>query len=138
MRLNSLLFIAALILPRLCAAGGTLGTEELGRLIAQMPVVRDLLGSSVRLSDSAFAEVRLGPHFKNLGGARMGPYTIQATSKKDGSALVVVLCTKARFLNSAGQELPEARIEEAASIDEKLTGVMLLQEDSASAGRPPC
>jgi hypothetical protein len=137
MRLKRI-FIAALIVPKLCVAGGTLGTDELGLLISQMPVVRDLLSSSVRLSDSAFAEVRLGPHFKNLSGARMGPYTIQATSKKDGSALIVVLCTKTRFLSSTGQELPEARIEEAASIEEKLTGVMLRQEGSAADGRPPC
>lgn len=132
------IFIAALLVPKLCAAGGTLATNELNPLIGQMPVVRDLLSSSVRLSDSAFAEVRLGPHFKTLGGARMGPYTIQARSRRDGSALVVVLCTKARFLSSTGQELPEARIEEATSIEEKLTGVMLRQDGSAADGRPGC
>lgn len=137
MRLHRL-FIAALIVPKLCIAGGTLETTELYRLIGQMPVVRDILSSSVHLSDSAYAEVRLGPQFKRLEGARIGPYSVQATSTKDGSALVVVLCTKARFLNSTGQKLAEAKIEEAVSIDEKLTGVMLLQESNASADRPPC
>lgn len=137
MRLNRIL-LAALVIPKLCAAGGTLGTDELDLLIGQMPVVRDLLSSSLRLSDSAFAEVRLGPDFKHLSGARIGPYTIQARSRKDGRVLLVVLCTKTRFLSATGQELPEARIEEAASIDETLTGVMLRQEGSAADGRPPC
>jgi hypothetical protein len=58
MRLNRI-FIAALVIPKLCAAGGTLGTDELHLLISQMPVVRDLLSSSVRLSDSAFAGIRM-------------------------------------------------------------------------------
>lgn len=137
MRLHRL-FIAALIVPKLCIAGGTLATARLDRLIGQMPAVQDLLSSSVHLSDSAYAEVRLGPHFKTLAGARIGPYTVQATSKKDGSALLVVLCTKTRFLNNTGQELAEARIEEAVSIDEKLNGVVLLQGPNASAGRPSC
>lgn len=137
MRLHRL-FIVALIVPQLCIAGGTLETTGLNRLIGQMPAVRDLLSSSVHLADSAYAEVRLGPHFKSLAGARIGPYTVRATSKRDGRALLVVLCTKARFLNRAGQQLPEAQIEQAVSIDEKLTGVMLLQESNASADQPPC
>jgi hypothetical protein len=116
-------------------AGGTLSTAELGPLMGQMPEVRDFLRSSLRLSDSAYAEVRLGPDFINLSGARMGPYTIDA--KSDGAALVVVLCTKARFLDSKGHELPATRINQAASIAEKLTGVMLRQEGDVAAP-PPC
>lgn len=133
-----LIFIVALMIPKLSIAGGTLGTDELSPLIAQMPVIRDLLYSSVILSDSAYAEVRLGPHFKKLGGARMGPYSIEAKSKKDGSTLVVILCTKVRFLSSSGKELPEARIEAAESIEEKLTGVMLRQDEHAPSEPARC
>jgi hypothetical protein len=126
MRLKSM-FMLALIVPKLGIAGGTLGTDELGDLLAQMPAVRDLIHANLVLSESAFAQIRLGSHFKELGGARVGPYTIGATSKKDDGAVLVVLCTKARFLDKAGHEVPEARIEQAVSIDEKLTGVMLRQ-----------
>jgi hypothetical protein len=136
MRLNTILLVA-LIVPKLSIAGGTLSTVELGPLMGQMPEVRDFLRSSLRLSDSAYAEVRLGPDFINLSGARMGPYTIDAKSGKDGKLLVVVLCTKARFLDSKGHELPATRINQAASIAEKLTGVMLRQEGDVAA-RPLC
>lgn len=136
MRLKTVLLVA-FIIPRLSIAGGTLGTNELGRLMGQMPEVRDLLRSSLRLSESAYAEVRLGPDFINLSGTRTGPYTIDATSKKDGKHLLVVLCTSARFLDSKGRELPDARITEATSINEKLTGVMLRQDVDAAA-RPRC
>jgi hypothetical protein len=131
MRLKSMLMLA-LFVPKLSIAGGTLGTDELAALMAQMPAVRDLIDANLHLSVSADAQVRLGFHFKSLGGARLGPYTIEATSKKDGSALVLVLCTKVRFLNRAGRQLPEARIEEAVAIDEKLTGVILRQNGDPS------
>lgn len=136
MRLASIL-VLALLVPNLSVAGGSLATDELDQLIGQMPLVRDFLRSTLTLSNSAYAEVRLGSHFKNLGGTRMGPYTVMAKSKSDGSPLVVVLCTKARFLSKSGKELPDKRIEEAASVQEKLTGVLLLQEGH-SEGRPPC
>lgn len=136
MRLNKLLLVA-LFVPTLSIAGGTLGTDELRLLMGQMPEVRDFLRSSLRLSDSAFAEVRLGPDFINLSGARMGPYTIDAKSEKDGKPIVVVLCTRVRFLDSKGRELPETRIYQAASIEETLTGVMLRQEGQVTA-RPLC
>ncbi|MGZ5199168.1 MAG: hypothetical protein ACXWC4_05295 [Telluria sp.] len=136
MRLKILLFVA-LIVPKLGIAGGTLGTNELSSLMAQMPEVRDFLRSSLRLSDSAYAEIRLGSDFIHLSGARMGPYSIDAKSQKSGKSLVVVLCTKARFLDSNGRELPETRMNQAVSIDEKLTGVMLRQEGDTEVW-PPC
>jgi len=104
----------------------------------QMPAVQDVIDAGMDLSGSALAEIRLGPHFKYLGGTRMGPYTIRAKSKKDGSALVVVLCTKARFSTKSGQELSEARIEEAVAIEERLTGVMVRQESSAMVDGSLC
>lgn len=67
----------------------------------------------------------------------MGPYTVRARSKKDDSAFVVVLCTKVRFLTNPGLELPEARIEEAASNEEMLTSIMLCQEGSRIDNKPP-
>lgn len=136
MRLTIVLF-TGLFLPLFCKAGGTLGTEELDGLISQKPEIRDFLRSSVRLSNSAYAEVRLGSHFKHLGGARMGPYTIGAKSLKEYRPFLVVLCTKSRFLDRKGNALPEDRMTEATSMDEKLTAVMLRQENEIES-RPAC
>lgn len=136
MRLKSI-FLVAFIIPGLSFAGGTLSTNELNSLMGQMPAVRDVLRSNLRLSESAYAEVRFGPDFINLSGARMGPYTIDARSTKDGKPFVVVFCTRVRFLDEKGQKLPDTRITQAASIEEKLTGVML-REASVDAAQPPC
>lgn len=129
--------LAGLLLPLICMAGGSLRTEELDKLISQKPEVRDFLRSTLQLSDSAYGEVRLGSHFKHLGGARMGPYTLGAKALKDGRPILVVLCTKSRFLDRKGKELPEDRITQAVSIDEKLIAVMLRQENETES-RPPC
>lgn len=136
MRLKTIILVAFTV-PTLGIAGGTLSTRELHPLMGQMPAVRDFLRSSLHLSESAYAKVRLGPDFINLSGTRIGPYTIDAKSTKDGTPLVVVLCTSARFLDSKGRKLPDARITQAASIEEKLTGVMLRQEGDDTA-QPPC
>jgi hypothetical protein len=136
MRLKTI-FLLAFIVPKLSLAGGTLGTDELGPLLAQMPVVREFLRSSLRLSESAYSPIRLGPDFVHLSGARTGPYEIDATAINDGKPLVVVLCTSIRYLDSKGHELPGARINQAVSIEEKLTGVMLRQEGGGSA-QPLC
>jgi hypothetical protein len=129
--------LVGLLLPQFSMAGGTLGTDELEQLMSQKSEIRDFLRSSLQLSDSAYGEVRLGSHFKNLGGARIGPYTISAKSIKDGKPLLVVLCTKARFLDRKGRELSESRMTFATSIDEKLIAVMLLQKNEIES-RPPC
>jgi hypothetical protein len=129
--------LVALMLPGLSRAGGALSTNELEVLMKQMPGVRDFLRSSLRFSDSAYAEVRLGPDFINLSGARVGPYMIDAKSVKDGAPIVIVLCTSTKFLDSKGRQLPQARITQAVSVEEKLTGVMLRQEGNDTA-QPPC
>jgi hypothetical protein len=138
MRLKTVIFVAfAAVFPTHGIAGGTLSTSELHPLMEQMPAVRDFLRSSLHLSESAYAEVRLGPEFRNLTGARMGPYMIDAKTTKDGTPLVVVLCTSVQFLDSKGRKLPDARIIQATSIEEKLTGVMLRQQGDDTA-QPPC
>ena len=136
MRIKPFIFVA-LMLPALARAGGTLSTNELEVLMKQMPGVRDFLRSSLRFSESAYAEVRLGPDFINLSGARTGPYTIDARSVKDDAPIVIVLCTSTKFLDSKGRQLPQTRITQAVSVEEKLTGVMLRQEGDNTA-EPPC
>jgi len=130
-----LLFLLSTIAGGPCLAGGTLGTDELKPLMQQQPDVYEALSSSLRLADSAFAETRLGPRFKHLGGARAGPYTIKAALKQSRKEVDVVLCTKVRYLDRDGSELPQGKAEEAARIDEKLSAVMLREPSSS---RPEC
>lgn len=118
----------------LCAAGGTLGTEELEPLMAQKPNVYAAITSSLVLSESALAETRLGSHFPHLGGARIGPYTIRATTQ-DGRSIEVVLCTSYRLLDGKGRPVSEAMLESAETIDERLEAVLI--QELQSADRPP-
>lgn len=117
-----------------CFAGGTMNAEELKQLIGQKPAIGEALAYSFELSDSAYAEIRLGSHFKYLGGARVGPYTIQATLKTSHKRIFVILCTKARFLDDRGVELQPGKEEYAQGIDEKLISVVLVEPPAVSAG----
>lgn len=116
-----------------CFAGGTMNTEELKQLIAQKPAIGETLAYSFELSDSAYAEIRLGSHFTHLGGARVGPYTIQAALKPSHKRIVVILCTKARLLDEQGVELQPGKEEYARRIDEKLVSVVLVEPPAVSA-----
>ena len=82
---------------RLCNAGGTLSSAEIVPLLQQQPAVYEALLDGFTLRDSAFAENRLAYYFDNLGGARLGPYEIEATSKNSQKKMTVVICTKATF-----------------------------------------
>ena len=120
-----------------CLAGGTLDSKELEPLIRQQPTVREALLSSLVLSNSAYAELRLGSHFIHLGGARVGPYTIKATLKESHKEVEVILCTKARFLDDQGSELLEDKRMQATRIDEKLI-IVILKEPSTIFASPEC
>lgn len=114
-----------------------MGTSELQGLLDQQPAVRDALLASVRLSDSAFGEVRFGSHFVHLGGMRAGPYTIRAMLKGSERELEVILCTTFRLLDRDGAELPEAQMEDAECIDDRLRYVVL-REVTLPSLRPEC
>ncbi len=81
--------------------------------------------SNLILSDSAYAQTRLGPRFVKLSAARIGPYIISAKSRITGRPLYLVLCTRVRFLDRRGRELGESDIEQAVKIEETLTGATL-------------
>ena len=83
------------------------------------------LNASFTLSDSAFAEVRFGDPYPHLEGRRLGPYYIEATVKRSGEKIQVVLCTRPTFLDRHGRVLTGYKQEQAASVTERLTAVML-------------
>jgi len=135
------LTLAMALFPLTCSAGGTVEFEHIDRLLQQKPQVRAFLLESLAMPGSAYAEVRLGPHFKQLSAYRLGPYTLQA-QRKGGSAhgaVLVSLCTKYQFLDDSGKVISAGTDQElnAAQVQEELTAVVL-REIGESNTAPDC
>lgn len=138
---NLLYIICAAFLPIVCEAGGSLGLSGLTPLLKQKPALTSFLSQSFELSDSVFAEVRLGPDFAHLSAYRLGPYSIRANPKgsKDISPVLITLCTQYQFLGANGKVLSQETDEmfQATQVKEELTAV-LIQDISAEDKRPVC
>lgn len=116
-------------------AQGTLSFKELEPLLKQQPATRAWMMESLKLPDSAVAEVRLGNHFVNLGGKRVGPYYFEAQSKTGKSVLWIGLCTQRVFQDKAGKILPEDKETQAVKVTENLVSVLVA--DKPAKGEPP-
>ena len=137
MRMDLWVLLAGLVMPSASRAGGTVGLDEVDRLLRQRPNLRSFLMSSLQLENTVMAAVRLGPHFEHLGGARVGPYLVEGRAKgsKDGEPLEIVLCTHVQFLDAEGKVAAEET--EATHVEEQLTVVMLREAHSKPA-LPSC
>ena len=92
--------ICLLALCQPLIAGGSVSYDEVRGKIP--PAVREHLESSFKL-DSIGAATRLGRQFKELGGARIGPYTFGGTSKLTGrGAFEVTIYTDVQFVDQGG------------------------------------
>ena len=125
-----LLALAIALLPMTCLAGGSVEFGQVARLLRQSPQVRVALLKSLELPDTAYADIRLGPHFKHLSAYRLGPYSFEARVKGSaaGSGTVTVtLCTAHEFLDAKGKVLPEGSDLEfdATRVRERVTGILL-------------
>ena len=134
---SPLIIIASAIatfIPFVAIAGGSMGMSELLPILKQDPAFFTDLTANYSLPESAYAEVRLGGHFKHLGGARLGPYTflVQQLPPRPAIARQVLLCTTAQFVSTRGQVLPEPQWELATQIREKLVSASF-QEPNAPA-----
>ena len=127
----SLIAAGCLAAADVAVAGGTISLDELEPLLRQKPEIQAFLMSSLEMDRTAMAAVRLGSHFKALGGTRVGPYLIQARPKTPGNSRVleVVLCTDARFFDESEKETEDEA--NAVRLVEKLTVVMLRELDAA-------
>ena len=132
----SLVALAVWAMPYSTYAGGTIDLHELDSLFSEQPEATKGLRFTLEFPAVAWAEVRLGSHFKALGGARMGPYSFKARVRSSNRE-VEVLCTSGRFLNSKGEELPESQMFEAARLEEHLV-TLLLRDVSTTRGAPSC
>jgi len=126
------LLLVCVFVPGVCLGGGTVSLAEIDSLLRQKPSVRNFLMSSLDMDDTVMAALRFGPHTK-LGGARMGPYMIQARPKipKDASPLEVVICTDALFFDASGRATEDEI--NAVRLEEKLTAVILRELNSHPA-----
>lgn len=139
MRLAPLL-LALVLLPTICKAGGTVEFERVDRLLQQRPEIREVLLQSLLMPGDAFAQVRLGPHFKHLSGYRLGPYTFLASPKgKTGVSVLVTLCTSAQLLDNSDKVLPTGSGQEFAAtrVREFLNAVVLRDVGVSSAAACP-
>jgi len=125
------------VVPCVCAGAGTVSFSEIDPLLAQKPHIRMFLLSTLDMDGTVMAAVRFGSHFKYLGGARMGPYIIQARPKtpKNANPIEVVLCTDARFLDASGKVTQDEA--NAAHLAETLT-VVMLRDVNSSPAIPSC
>ena len=131
-----LALIAVATLPAIPAwAGGTLETDELAPLLRQRPQEVAAIRREFLLGDSAFAQVRIGSHFKHLGGARMGPYEVRLTPRASGEhpERVLWICTSARFLDRRGRDIAEIdnAMLRAVRVRETVTLLQVLDDGAA-------
>ncbi|MBT8043461.1 MAG: hypothetical protein KJO79_00805, partial [Verrucomicrobiae bacterium] len=54
--------------------------------------------------------IRLGRHFKELGGARVAPYDFEVTSKASGKKFLLTIHCKTKFVSANGKELKDETI----------------------------
>lgn len=91
-------------------AGGSLGVEDLDRVLDSNPELKRLLHESIELGPMGTG-LRLGRHFgENLVGRRIGPYEFPARYRGDGEeayALVVTLHTEAWLVDGSGVAITE-------------------------------
>ena len=136
----SLIFGAiCLAVSSLCSAGGSVEFKVVDLLIRQQPTLYIWLSSPLVLPDAAYAEVRFGSHFKYLGGGRMGPYTFMAKpiASSTVNEIEIIVCTKARFLDKTGKQLPDSDIDNAVRLEENLASVQV-RDSHSDIGRPVC
>jgi hypothetical protein len=129
-------FCSALILlaaPSVSIGAGTVNFSEVVPLLEQKPGIRMFLMSSLDMDSTVTAAVRFGSHLRYLGGARMGPYIIQARPKlpENAARIEVVLCTDAQFFDASGKVTRDQF--NAARLEETLTAVMLRDVKSTPA-----
>ncbi|MFT5465118.1 MAG: hypothetical protein ACI8UO_000204 [Verrucomicrobiales bacterium] len=132
----SLLSVLALLIPSLASAGGSCTWEDAERILAQAPKIRDHLKATLEIEEIGSA-TRLGRHFENLGGARIGPYVFEAKPKdaSGGAQFNLVIETAYTFLDGAGSEIADdGEPEKADDVKEKFLSARLEAISSAAGG----
>ena len=129
MKKRMFVFALVLLVAGRLRAGGSVDFADVRKILHQKPAIESLLLDDL-IVDPAGWGVRLGNHFKHLGGARIGPYVFSAKSRavKSGGKLEVTICTQVTFLDARGN--PAKDLLEASAFREKLSQVVV-REGSA-------
>ena len=98
MRTLSRFFLTLLIVANgaLVSAGGSLGFEEIQPILERDPALGKWLLENLEFKPSA-SGTRLGRHWTELGGARQGPYFVDATTKDTSTPLFVTIETNITY-----------------------------------------
>ena len=117
---------------QLASAGGTLGFEEIVPILRENPAIWAQLEAEYLLPESAFGEIRLGPHFKRLSGARTGPYTFLAEKRgqKENLKTQVLVCTDVQFISASGRVLTEPNWEKAVRVRETFRSISFHEQNA--------
>jgi hypothetical protein len=107
-------------------ADGSVSREQVTALLEHRPEIARPFLEAFELSDGALA-VRLGPHFRHLSAARIGPYEIRAKARGTAQFNVrVLVCTEVRFLDDAGRPV---EMTEAQQTEEIFRALIVQPED---------
>ena len=111
-------------------ADGSMSTEEVLAILKKNKVLHEYVTSTLEL-DSVASGVRLGRHFEELGGLRVGPYQLMAKPKgaEDFTMVLVVECSQ-EFVDKDGKVFDmdtdfEEATKKAVDVKEEVISVSL-------------
>jgi len=116
------------------SGAGTVAYDDVRHLLPE-PVLKHL--ESIYVIEPIGDATRLGRHYTDLGGSRVGPYHFRAAAKKDRQLVFdLSVQTEIAFLDTTGNTTDDP--EAAASIRESFVGCeLVLNVQPAGAGTPP-
>lgn len=112
-----LLMATLALIPTITHASGSVSFKEISENIP--PAAKTHLTSAFDIAPIGEG-TRLGRHFAEVSGARIGPYFFEATSRAaDGTACTITILMKTSILNANGKEIkdPGTAVEIVESFD---------------------
>jgi hypothetical protein len=121
------LLTALLLGAPLAQAGGSVDSETILAILKKgQPELWAYLSSTLEFAPAG-SGIRLGAHFGELHGSRIGPYYIKARPKgATDYTLMLVVETDGHWVDKAGNPLPKAK--PGQSVEEHLQGADHLEE----------
>ncbi|MEO0446359.1 MAG: hypothetical protein AAF191_09830 [Verrucomicrobiota bacterium] len=111
--------------PQSSLAEGSCHWDDGRALLEQAPAMLEYVEQSLDVESFGFA-LRLGPHFPDLSGTRVAPYTFRAQSKfNEDHWFELVLEADLTFFDAQGAAIETGDPEEATQIRQAFTGLTL-------------
>ncbi len=119
------IFTAILLsLTTTALAGGSLPFSDLKELINQQPLLAQFIAEHLDVAEIGTGQRVGGRVNEELAGSRVAPYEFDAKPKgeKGDFTLLLVIEAETNFLDANGKKV---RMEKAAKIQERFTGILL-------------